>query len=274
MRLSERYFYFLLWGNSDWDLTDHKIFQCSKLQARLIKCFFQPLGWSSHSFGHNLAQNKFLLDIQSSLIIHPLLVLYSWIASLYFIISYQSRLLKLAILIHHKKSCMVHLNASNQSCLFITGWFWSGSGGRIAPTNSTPFGWPERPWSNSGFIGQFFAGMKSSRLVICICICTLLQLGDTGAVLKGSKNFPFRPTQPFALQPGEHFPWLCPSPPSNLGPILYRFITFKGKTSSYNASHQTTTAGSTGWRSEGQSQEKFFIVIGQRAEGGVGQKET
>lgn len=37
----------------------------------------------------------------------------------------------------------------------INGWFWSGSGARIAPTNSTPPGWPNRPWSNTGYIGQF-----------------------------------------------------------------------------------------------------------------------
>jgi hypothetical protein len=44
-------------------------------------------------------------------------------------------------------------------CLFaLLGWFWSGSGGRIAATNSTPSGWPDRPWSKSGYIGQFFAG--------------------------------------------------------------------------------------------------------------------
>ena len=53
------------------------------------------------------------------------------------------------------------MNGLNQFFLFfISGWFWSGSGERIAPTNSTPFGWPERPWSNSGYIGQFFDGTK------------------------------------------------------------------------------------------------------------------
>ena len=37
----------------------------------------------------------------------------------------------------------------------LTGWFWSGSGVRIAATNSTPTGWSRSPWSHTGFIGQF-----------------------------------------------------------------------------------------------------------------------
>lgn len=37
----------------------------------------------------------------------------------------------------------------------INGWFWSGSGSRIAPTNSTPVGFTEMPWSKTGYIGQF-----------------------------------------------------------------------------------------------------------------------
>lgn len=40
----------------------------------------------------------------------------------------------------------------------INGWFWSGSGARIAATNSTPKGWPRRPWSHTGYIGQFLSG--------------------------------------------------------------------------------------------------------------------
>jgi len=37
----------------------------------------------------------------------------------------------------------------------IKGWFWAGSGKTIAPTNSTPPGWPLQPWSPTGYIGQF-----------------------------------------------------------------------------------------------------------------------
>ncbi|CAB4068580.1 unnamed protein product [Lepeophtheirus salmonis] len=37
----------------------------------------------------------------------------------------------------------------------VNGWFWSGSGERIYATNSTPPGWPEKPWSRTGYIGQF-----------------------------------------------------------------------------------------------------------------------
>ena len=37
----------------------------------------------------------------------------------------------------------------------IKGWFWSGSGQTIAATNSTPPGWPSKPWSSTGYIGQF-----------------------------------------------------------------------------------------------------------------------
>jgi len=39
----------------------------------------------------------------------------------------------------------------------INGWFWSGSGSRISPTNSTPKGWPRSPWSHTGYIGQFLS---------------------------------------------------------------------------------------------------------------------
>ena len=39
----------------------------------------------------------------------------------------------------------------------IIGWFWSGSGSRISPTNSTPKGWPRSPWSHTGYIGQFLS---------------------------------------------------------------------------------------------------------------------
>jgi len=40
----------------------------------------------------------------------------------------------------------------------INGWFWSGSGVRMAPTNSTPDGWMRNPWSHTGYIGQFLSG--------------------------------------------------------------------------------------------------------------------
>lgn len=43
----------------------------------------------------------------------------------------------------------------------IKGWFWSGSGKSIAATNSTPPGWPQTPWSRSGYIGQFLDGEHS-----------------------------------------------------------------------------------------------------------------
>ena len=29
----------------------------------------------------------------------------------------------------------------------VNGWFWSGSGVKMAPTNSTPPGWTYQPWS-------------------------------------------------------------------------------------------------------------------------------
>lgn len=37
----------------------------------------------------------------------------------------------------------------------INGWFWSGSGARIPPTNQTSEGWKENPWSHTGFLSQF-----------------------------------------------------------------------------------------------------------------------
>merc|ERR1711913_209988 len=39
----------------------------------------------------------------------------------------------------------------------VAGWFWSGSGVRIAPTNSTPPFWQFQPWSHTGHKSQFFA---------------------------------------------------------------------------------------------------------------------
>jgi hypothetical protein len=32
----------------------------------------------------------------------------------------------------------------------FSGWFWSGSGERIPPTNVTAPGWSENPWSDTG----------------------------------------------------------------------------------------------------------------------------
>jgi len=32
----------------------------------------------------------------------------------------------------------------------VNGWFWSGSGTKMAPTNATPRGWKYQPWSQSG----------------------------------------------------------------------------------------------------------------------------
>ena len=32
----------------------------------------------------------------------------------------------------------------------VNGWFWSGSGVKMAPTNSTPPGWTYQPWSPTG----------------------------------------------------------------------------------------------------------------------------
>jgi len=37
----------------------------------------------------------------------------------------------------------------------VAGWFWSGSGIRMAPTNSTPPFWPYQPWSYTGHRSQF-----------------------------------------------------------------------------------------------------------------------
>jgi len=39
----------------------------------------------------------------------------------------------------------------------VAGWFWSGSGVRIAPTNSTPPFWGLQPWSHTGHKSQFAA---------------------------------------------------------------------------------------------------------------------
>lgn len=45
-----------------------------------------------------------------------------------------------------------HLQPKN-----INGWFWSGSGKTtaISPTNVKPPGWPKKPWSSTGYFGQF-----------------------------------------------------------------------------------------------------------------------
>merc|ERR1712203_191387 len=37
----------------------------------------------------------------------------------------------------------------------VNGWFWSGSGVKMAPTNSTPPGWSYQPWSFTGHNTQF-----------------------------------------------------------------------------------------------------------------------
>merc|ERR1719443_377463 len=37
----------------------------------------------------------------------------------------------------------------------VNGWFWSGSGVKMAPTNSTPPGWSYQPWSFTGHKTQF-----------------------------------------------------------------------------------------------------------------------
>ncbi len=37
----------------------------------------------------------------------------------------------------------------------VNGWFWSGSGVKMAPTNSTPPGWTYQPWSFTGHKTQF-----------------------------------------------------------------------------------------------------------------------
>lgn len=34
--------------------------------------------------------------------------------------------------------------------LIVNGWFWSGSGVKLAPTNATPLGWTAQPWSATG----------------------------------------------------------------------------------------------------------------------------
>lgn len=42
----------------------------------------------------------------------------------------------------------------------VNGWFWSGSGVKMAPTNSTPPGWQYQPWSDTGHKTQFTKGVK------------------------------------------------------------------------------------------------------------------
>jgi len=37
----------------------------------------------------------------------------------------------------------------------INGWFWSGSGVSIPPTNETAPGWKDNPWSHTGYLSQF-----------------------------------------------------------------------------------------------------------------------
>lgn len=37
----------------------------------------------------------------------------------------------------------------------VNGWFWSGSGVKMAPTDSKPPGWSYQPWSNTGHESQF-----------------------------------------------------------------------------------------------------------------------
>jgi len=37
----------------------------------------------------------------------------------------------------------------------INGWFWSGSGARMGPTNQTSPGWKINPWSHTGYLSQF-----------------------------------------------------------------------------------------------------------------------
>ncbi len=39
----------------------------------------------------------------------------------------------------------------------VNGWFWSGSGVKMAPTNSTPPGWSYQPWSYTSHKTQFEA---------------------------------------------------------------------------------------------------------------------
>ena len=34
---------------------------------------------------------------------------------------------------------------------YILGWFWSGSGSSIPPTNETAPGWKDNPWSDTGY---------------------------------------------------------------------------------------------------------------------------
>jgi hypothetical protein len=37
----------------------------------------------------------------------------------------------------------------------VNGWFWSGSGVKMAPTNAPPPGWSYQPWSYTGHKTQF-----------------------------------------------------------------------------------------------------------------------
>merc|ERR1712226_1315213 len=45
----------------------------------------------------------------------------------------------------------------------VNGWFWSGSGVKMAPTNSTPPGWTYQPWSDTGHKTQFNNGLKVAQ---------------------------------------------------------------------------------------------------------------
>lgn len=45
----------------------------------------------------------------------------------------------------------------------VNGWFWSGSGVKMAPTNSTPPGWSYQPWSDTGHKTQFNNGVKVAQ---------------------------------------------------------------------------------------------------------------
>ena len=57
--------------------------------------------------------------------------------------------------------------------LFL-GWFWSGSGARITPTNSTPPGWPRSPWSHTGYIGQFLSMYSCNSKMFISCYLLIL----------------------------------------------------------------------------------------------------
>ena len=69
----------------------------------------------------------------------------------------------------------------------VNGWFWSGSGVKMAPTNSTPPGWSYQPWS--GIEKSIKKGNLFFREINTFCIFLVL------AVVIGFFSFIVQPSK-------------------------------------------------------------------------------